>query len=86
MTERNVVSIRDGISLAPVGGEADPTVVECLSELLEKARAGEVTGIAYATLHPGDVSFYHNSGRATRGLLGALMLLQYEMCKADAEK
>jgi hypothetical protein len=86
MTERNVVSIREGISLAPLGGEPDPAVVERLLDLLEKARAGEITGIAYATLHPGDVSTYDNAGRATRGLLGALLLLQFEMCKADAEK
>lgn len=86
MTETKVVSIREGVSIAPSGGEPNPTVVEHLSGLLEKARSGEITGIAYATLHPGDVSFYSTSGRTTRGLLGALTLLQYDMCKADAEK
>lgn len=48
------------------------------------ARAGEVVGIAYATLHPGDLSIYDTRGRTTRGLLGALTLLQFDMCKADA--
>lgn len=86
MSEAKVIAIREGVSPEPLAGEVNSDVVERLADLLDKARSGEVTGIAYATLHPGDVSFYDNCGRATRGLLGALLLLQHNMAKVDDEK
>lgn len=80
-----VVPIRANI--APDSGtEALPEVVEKLIELLEMAKAGEVRGIAFAILCRGDLSAYGTAGRTTRGALGALVMLQHDMCKADLEE
>jgi hypothetical protein len=84
VTSAKVIPLRAGLAPSPSGGEPNAAVVDRLAELLEMARAGEVVGIAYATLHPGDLSIYDTRGRTTRGLLGALTLLQFDMCKADA--
>lgn len=82
MTDAKVVPLRAGLEPSPPAGEVDATVVARLAELLAKAEAGEIVGIAYAVLHPGDFSSFDTRGRTTRGLLGALSLLQYDMCKA----
>lgn len=60
-----------------------PHVVEILEELLAAARAGEIVGFAYATVHPGDVTGYGRTGRQIRALLGALDLLKFDMCRND---
>lgn len=79
----SVVPLRPGLEPVPCAGAINPDLVTHLEELLERAKAGEMTGIAYATLHPGDLSLYGSRGRTTRGLLGALTLLQYDMCRSD---
>lgn len=80
----DVIPIRANI--APhTGGESRPEVVEKLTELLEMAKAGELLGIAFVSLHPGDLTTYGTSGRTTRGVLGALALLQHEVCRDDLE-
>lgn len=86
MIDAKIVPLRAGLEPASLAGEPNLDVVERLSDLLEKAKAGEIIGIAYATLHPGDFSIYSYKGRTTRGLLGALTLLQYDMCRADSEE
>lgn len=80
----DVVPIRAGL-LPPSTGEADPNVVKQLAELLEAAKSGEIIGFTYAALHPGEVTSFHRSGRNTRGMIGALVLLQHDMCKTDLE-
>lgn len=85
MTDTKIVPLRPGLALPLPVGQPDTAVVEKVRELLSKAEAGEIVGIAYAVLHPGDVSSYCTSGRTTRGVLGALALLQYDICKADDE-
>jgi hypothetical protein len=85
MTDRNVIPIRHGVTPEPPCGEMNAAVVDMLTELLEQAKTGQVTGVAFATLHPGDLSTYGTRGRTTRGLLGALALLQHEMCSADMD-
>lgn len=80
-----VVPIRAGISPVPTAGIVNDEVVKELQNLLDKAKAGEVMGFAYASLHPGDLTTYGNFGCITRGVIGALMLLQYSMAKTDAE-
>jgi hypothetical protein len=76
-----VVALRGQVM--PTEPTVVPHVVERLEELLAMARAGEIVGIAYATVHPGDVTGYGRIGRQVRALLGALDLLKFDMCKGD---
>lgn len=76
--------IRPGI-VPKQGAELNPAVVTELEGLLDMARAGEIVGIAYATQHPADLTSFHYVGRITRSAIGALVLLQHRMCKADLE-
>jgi hypothetical protein len=86
VTQGTVIPLRPGLEPPPAPGSVNAALVEELASLLDKARAGEVVGIAYAVLHPGDLSSFNTAGRTTRGLLGALTMLQYDMCKyRDAE-
>jgi len=81
-----VVAIRSGVAVAPPAGTVNEDVVREAQDLLDKAKAGEITGFAYVTLHPGDVTFYSNAGRITRGVMGALTLLQYSLARTDFEE
>lgn len=80
-----VVTLRPGIEPCP-DGEPNPEVVKELTKLLDMAKAGELLGIAFASLHRGDLTTYDRKGRATRGMLGALVTLQHAMCTADIER
>lgn len=80
-----VVPIRPGLAPAPPDGEVSPETVKVLEELLEKARSGEVSGIAYAVSHSGDTTSFHCVGYGGRALLGAVTLLQHNICKRDLE-
>lgn len=46
--------ITDG-DIQPSGGEPNENLVEFLEELLEKARSGEIIGIAGGAMHPSPV-------------------------------
>lgn len=81
-----VVAIRQGLAVEPPAGSVNPDVVKELQELLDRANCGEITGFAYVTLHPGDLTCHHSIGRITRGVMGALLLLQYALAKSDSEK
>jgi hypothetical protein len=80
----SIVPIRPGLEPVSVR-EPNPDCVSKLETLLQEARAGEVTGFAYAALHPGDLTSFGEGGRSTRGMLGALVMLQHWMCKSDIE-
>jgi hypothetical protein len=80
----SVIPFRSG--LEPETHEPREDVVKKFEELLEQARSGEIQGAAYAVLHPGGFSAYNTIGRTTRGLLGAIDLLKYDMCRADFQK
>ena len=80
-----VVPIRPGIAPPASIHDSNEDVVEKLEALLAHARAGEIQGFAYASLHPGDLTTYGRGGRTTRGVLGALTMLQHYMCKTDIE-
>jgi len=84
MSNSSVIPIRANIR-PDTSAEPNADVVKKLAELLEMAQAGEIRGFAYASLHPGDLTTYSTSGRTTRGVLGALTLLQHDMCKTDLE-
>ena len=65
--------------------EPNEAVVKELERLLEMAKSGEVLGIAIATVHPGDLTCWRRCGHQTRGLIGVIELMQYDMCKCDFE-
>lgn len=77
-----IVPLRPGLEPCP-DGEPNPDVIEFIAGLLDKAKAGEIVGIACVTQHPADFTMYDRKGRTTRGTLGALVMLQYDMCKDD---
>lgn len=81
-----VVAIRQGLTVEPPAGTVNQDIVKELQELLDKANCGEITGLAYVTLHPGDLTVYCSIGRIVRGVLGALTMLQFSLAKADVEK
>ncbi len=85
MAEATVTPIRPQL-IPHQSGEVRADVVEELEKLLAEAKAGELHGIAYASLHPGDLTKYHRVGRGTRGMLGALYLLQHSIgCDVNLE-
>ena len=81
----DVIPIRKGVTPQPAAGEVNPEVVKELEELLDKARAGDITGLAYVSLHAGDFSTAASAGRLTRGVIGALAILQHRLIKLDEE-
>jgi hypothetical protein len=85
MTDAKIIPLRAGLEPSPAPGDVNPEVVKRLTELLDQAKSGEIAGIAYATLHPGDMSCYSTCGRTTRGLLGALVILQHEMSETSIQ-
>lgn len=75
-----VLPLRPGLEPCQ-NGEPNPEVIEYLSQCLDKAKAGEIVGIACVTQHPGDFTSYARKGRTTRGTIGALMMLQHDMVR-----
>ena len=78
-----IVPIRKGLEPQPPPGTVNLEVVNELQGLLDKAQAGEITGIAYVSLHAGDTTTYYYAGRITRGLLGAITLLQLMLGRTE---
>lgn len=85
MTSAEVTPIRPNVRPA-TGKVSNPEVVARLEELLDRAKSGEIVGIAYAITDGDDYTSYSWVGRSIRGTLGALDLLHFEMCRADVER
>lgn len=81
-----VVAIRSGLAVEPPAGTVNADVVKELQQLLDKANCGDVTGLVFVSLHPGDLTVYHSVGRITRGVMGAMTLLQYSLARTDCER
>lgn len=79
----DVVAIRRGLEVEPPQGTVNPDIVKALQELLDRANCGEITGFAYVSLHPGDLTAYYNVGRITRGVIGAITILQCTLARSD---
>lgn len=77
--------IRAGVTPAQTVGAVNPDLVKELQDLLERAKAGELHGLAYAALYAGDLTVYDSAGRLTRGVIGAIELLKFRMCRDDLE-
>ncbi len=70
---------------SPVPGEVIMEVVTQLEDLLERARAGNIKGIAYVTLCEDDCTTYGDAGWITRAVMGTLHILMHSLCKADVD-
>lgn len=81
----SIVPIRPGLQPEPEAGEVNTYVIAALEELLDKARTGEVIGIAYAVQHPKQLTSYWRAGFCSRATLGALALLQHWLCAEEME-
>lgn len=82
----NVVTIHGG-SADPRAGVPNDTVIEYLEELLERARSGDVQGIAGGYLDRDLVASYFVIGKAgTYGMTGALVCATNRVARiADGE-
>lgn len=76
-----------GLNGAPVprAGEPRPEVVERLERLLEMARSGEIQGVGAAVLYRDDSTQVFAVGLATRGMLGAVTMLQIDVAHSLVE-
>ena len=66
--------------------EANPNVVARLEALLGEARAGEIQCIAYAAEYWDDQTAFSSTGAYSRGLIGALALLQAGLIAQSLEE
>lgn len=66
-----VVSLRSGAPIAHPG-KPDESVIKAVEELLERVRAGEVIGVAFAATYADLASMNHAVGRCTRAMVGGL--------------
>lgn len=80
-----IVPIRQGITPEPPAGTISEDVVKEVTELLDKAKSGEVIGLAYVALYTGDLTNYCSAGRITRKVIGTVSVLQYSLAKGDTE-
>lgn len=79
----SVVSLKGDPVVAP--GTPNPDLIVHLEEMLEKARSGEISSIAYVVLYRDELTSYHWIGRMTRAVLGSLELVKYGLCRDDWE-
>jgi hypothetical protein len=81
----NVVSISG--DRVPQAGEPNPRLVESLEDLLERARSGEVQGVAYAALDRDNLAHWCCGGLVgCYSVLGALTCLTNrvrQVCEDD---
>lgn len=73
MSDPKVVSLRgEGI---PASGEPDPAVVKAAELILERARAGEIDGLAYVERHIDMSTSSGNAGFYSMAVAGELLWL-----------
>ena len=75
----NIVNLK-GTSLA-CPGYPDKSVIERLKWVLERAEAGEVTGIAYAVLHFDNAVSDGFAGARSIMLVGSIEAMKYRLLK-----
>lgn len=67
----DIVGFRGQVVIQP--GLVNQALIDDITELLERAKAGDIVGIAYAALHSDKASSYAVSGcHGTYGMIGAL--------------
>lgn len=70
-----VVSLRGRGAPIAQPGSPDENVVKTAEELLERAKAGDVIGIAFVATHSDLASTNQSVGRCTRSMVGCLFAL-----------
>lgn len=73
-----IVGIRSGTVIAHPG-KPDSDVVSELETLLEKARAGEIIGVAWAAMYYDGISGNHFVGQCCRSQAGSLFAVACRM-------
>lgn len=77
-----VISLKGG----PLPGKPNPDIIASLERLLEQAKAGDLIGLAYATVRTNDVSASGWDGMSCRNSLGmAISYLQHRYVVACME-
>lgn len=82
----NVSPIRPDLAdKAIMPNEPDPILVKFLEELLEEARSGQIQGIVWAALHPGDLTSYGRAGLVTSAVIGKIEIAKMHCVKQAIE-
>ena len=83
-----VTPIRPGIAPPErmTHAEPDPVIIQYLEELLEEARAGQIQGIVWASLHPGDLTSHGRAGCVTSAVIGKLEIAKMSVVKIALEE
>lgn len=79
----SIVSITGNRSV--YSGEPDPTTVEMLEDLLERARSGEIQGVIGAMVYRDSTATGFYAGYRCNAMLGALTKKQHQLCAALTE-
>ena len=81
MPENNVINIRGEDVVSP--GIPREGVIGTLEWLLERARSGEIDGLAVAYIHQDNCTNYRLDGRITRSLVGAVAVMSTKLLLDD---
>lgn len=77
----NVVPLRGDAVIHP-GMEVNPNVVTCLEDLLQRARSGEICGVAVAYQFTDKSTNITTGGEGTRSMVGAIEALKIFVMRA----
>jgi hypothetical protein len=78
-------AIRPDIANMAMPNEPDPILVEYLEGLLEEARAGQIQGIVWVSLHPGDTTSWGRAGLVTAATIGKLEIAKMHCVRQSIE-
>lgn len=81
----DVVAIHPGLANKAMSNEPDQKLVEYLEQLLEEARDGQIQGMVWAALHPGDLTSWGRGGLVTSGMIGKLEIAKMHCVRTAIE-
>jgi hypothetical protein len=78
----SVVGIRPGQAISDLR-EPNAGAIKVLEDLLERARAGELVGVAVVAYQPGGETWWQIAGIHGRGTIGALEVVKADLVGRD---
>jgi hypothetical protein len=82
----NVSPIRPGLAdKAIIDAQPDEILVGYLEELLAEARAGQLQGLVWAGLYPGDLTAWGRGGLVTSAVIGKLEIAKMHCVRTAIE-
>lgn len=75
----NIRSLHGAVILPP--GQPDQNIIKVAEEILDRARSGDLNGLAYVMHHSDDTTSYEYIGRIDRATIGTLEMLKLRICK-----